>query len=90
MKLIDTISFSKGLDHEQDFSPQNISKSCIKFDSGSWVTLTESLLAERYDHVSFTTPQGLLLLGPTSAQQGEIVKPDGTSIPSFSPQQEIM
>ena len=78
-----------GLEREQDYSSQNISRSCLIFQSGTWQELTDSLLAERYDHVSFPSSEGLVLMGPTSSLPGEVLGPDGTSSPSITPVQEI-
>jgi len=60
-------------------------RSCIKFDDGSWTTLTDNLLAHRYGHSSWVTPEGdILLIGGTeSLTTTEIVYKDGTSIRSF-------
>ena len=60
-------------------------RSCIKFDDGSWTTLTDNLLAHRYGHSSWVTPKGDILLigGTVSLTTTEIVYKDGTSIRSF-------
>ena len=62
-----------------------IRKSCIKFEDGSWTTLTDNLVEERYRHSSWVTPDGDILLigGQYSNTTTEIVYQDGTSIRSF-------
>ena len=81
--------FDTGLEHVQDFSTQNISRSCIRLQSGVWEEITDSLLGERYDHITFPSAEGLVLMGPASLQQGEVLRPDGSSSPSVTPVQEI-
>ena len=60
---------------------------CINFQSGSWVTLTDKLVHERWDHSSWTTPDGgILLIGggsKYSENNTEIVYQNGSSISSF-------
>jgi len=58
---------------------------CSKFQSGSWITLTENLLTPRYYHSSWTTPEGdiLLLGGDVGEKTTEIVYQNGTSVRSF-------
>ena len=60
-------------------------KICIKFEDGSWTTLTDNLVEERYRHSSWVTPDGDILLigGQYSNTTTEIVYQDGTSIRSF-------
>ena len=60
-------------------------RSCIKFEDGSWTTLTDNLVEERYRHSSWVTPDGDILLigGQYSNTTTEIVYQDGTSIRSF-------
>ena len=60
-------------------------RSCIKFESGSWSTLTDNLVEERRHHTSWITPNGdILLIGGTgSLDTTEIVYQNGTSIRSF-------
>ena len=63
----------------------NEKRSCIKFVAGSWTTLNDNLLFERYDHSSWITPDGDILLigGGGSFNTTEIVYQNGTSIKSF-------
>ena len=66
----------------------NEKRSCIKFVAGSWTTLNDNLLFERYDHSSWITPDGdILLIGggsyTSSIISTEIVYQNGTSIRSF-------
>jgi len=61
---------------------------CIKFESGSWITLTDNLVYSRSSHSSWRTPSGDILLigGLSSGDSGkttEIVFQNGTSIRSF-------
>ena len=61
-------------------------RSCIKFVEGNWTTLTEDLLYDRSEHVSWRTPDGdILLIGGAkgSFTTSEIVLENGTSIESF-------
>jgi len=61
-------------------------KSCIKFESGSWSTLTDNLVNLRWGHSSWINPDGDILLiggGVTSKRTSEIVYHNGTSIRSF-------
>ena len=60
-------------------------RSCIKFEEGSWTTLTDNLVEERYRHSSWVTPDGDILLigGYYSGTTTEIVYQNGTSIRSF-------
>ena len=60
-------------------------RSCIKFEDGSWTTLTDNLLEQRYDHSSWVNPDGDILLigGGDSLSTTEIVYQNGTSIRSF-------
>ena len=62
-----------------------IGRSCIKFEAGSWTTLTDNLVVERYFHSSWVTPDGDILLigGGYSPTTTEIVYQNGTSIRSF-------
>ena len=59
--------------------------SCIKFEDGSWTTLTDNLVEKRGDHSSWVNPDGDILLigGGGSLTTTEIVYQDGTSIRSF-------
>ena len=59
--------------------------SCIKFEAGSWTTLTDNLVEKRYRHSSWINPDGDILLigGQYSRTTTEIVYQDGTSIRSF-------
>ena len=63
----------------------NEKRSCIKFVAGSWTTLNDNLLFERYDHSSWITLDGDILLigGFHNATTTEIVYQNGTSIRSF-------
>ena len=60
-------------------------RNCIKFEDGSWTTLTDNLVEQRYYHSSWVTPDGDILLigGYYSRTTTEIVYQDGTSIRSF-------
>ena len=60
-------------------------RSCIKFEDGSWTTLSDNLVEERYRHSSWVSPDGDILLigGSESPTTTEIVYQDGTSIRSF-------
>ena len=59
-------------------------RSCIKFEDGSWTTLTDNLVESRYSHSSWINPDGdILLIGGTSRTSTEIVSQNGTSIRSF-------
>jgi len=60
-------------------------QSCLKFQSGSWTTLTDNLVFERRYHSSWITPDGDILLigGFHNATTTEIVYQNGTSIRSF-------
>ena len=62
-------------------------RSCIKFEAGSWTTLTDNLVEGRYQHSSWVTPDGDILLigGSGSFATTEIVYQNGTSIRSFDP-----
>merc|ERR1719342_744003 len=64
---------------------------CIKFESGSWTTLTDNLVEERYSHSSWVNPDGDILLigGSGSLTTSEIVYQDGTSIRSFDLKYDI-
>ena len=63
----------------------NDTRSCIKFDEGSWITLTDNLLEQRYYHSSWMNPDGDILLigGRSSLTTTEIVYQNGTIIRSF-------
>ena len=58
---------------------------CIKFEDGSWTTLTDNLVEERRYHSSWVTPDGDILLigGGGSLTTTEIVYQNGTSSRSF-------
>ena len=65
-------------------------RSCIKFEDGSWTTLTDNLVELRTRQSSWINPDGDILLigGNTQGSDGspnttEIVYQDGTSIRSF-------
>ena len=60
-------------------------RSCIKFEDGSWTTLTDNLVESRYSHSSWVNPDGDILLigGYYSLTTTEIVYQNGTSIRSF-------
>jgi len=60
-------------------------RNCIKFEAGSWTTLTDNLVEQRYHHSSWVTPDGDILLigGDYSRTTTEIVYQNGTSIRSF-------
>ena len=60
-------------------------RSCIKFEDGSWTTLTDNLVERRDDHSSWVSPDGDILLigGDYSPTTTEIVYQNGTSSRSF-------
>ena len=60
-------------------------RNCIKFEAGSWTTLTDNLVEKRYRHSSWINPDGDILLigGQYSLTTTEIVYQNGTSIRSF-------
>ena len=60
-------------------------RNCIKFEAGSWITLTDNLVEERDIHSSWVSPDGDILLigGVYSLTTTEIVYQNGTSIRSF-------
>ena len=62
------------------------SRNCIKFEDGSWTTLTDNLVAKRYWHSNWVNPDGDILLigGGYSPTTTEIVYQDGRSIRSFN------
>jgi len=63
---------------------QGAKKSCIKFESGSWTTLTDNLVEQRLYHSSWVNPDGdTLLIGGVNGRTTEIVYQNGTSISSF-------
>jgi len=67
---------------------ENEGKSCIKFQSGSWSTLTENLTYKYFGHGSWMNPDGNILLigadgGDSIYDKTEIVYQNGTSIQSF-------
>jgi len=66
-------------------------RSCIKFEDGSWTTLTDNLVEERYYQSSWVNPDGDILLigGGGSPTTTEIVYRDGTSIKSFDLKYDI-
>merc|ERR1712131_279747 len=59
--------------------------SCIKFEDGSWTTLTDNLVEQRFAQSSWVSPDGDILLigGDLSPTTTEIVYQNGTSIRSF-------
>ena len=63
----------------------NDTRSCIKFEEGSWTTLTDNLVEQRYYHSSWINPDGDILLigGRSSLTTTEIVYQNGTTIRSF-------
>ena len=60
-------------------------RSCIKFEDGSWTTLTDNLVELRTRQSSWINPDGDILLigGSYSRTTTEIVYQNGTSIRSF-------
>ena len=62
-----------------------IRRSCIKFEDGSWTTLTDNLVESRWEHSSWVNPDGDILLigGSYSRTTTEIVYQNGTSTRSF-------
>ena len=63
----------------------NDALSCLKFVAGSWTTLTDSLLYPRFDHSSWVTINGDIVLigGFQSPKTTEIVFQNGDSFRSF-------
>ena len=61
---------------------------CSKFVSGSWVSLTENLLCDRYRHSSWINPEGDILLiggaGRFCSETTEILYQNGSSSRSFN------
>merc|ERR1719300_1471774 len=71
-----------------DFGNDTVRRSCIKFEGGSWTTLTDNLVEKRYYQSSWVNSDGdILLIGgygsPGSPTTTEIVYLNGTSIRSF-------
>ena len=66
-------------------------RSCIKFEDGSWTTLTDNLVELRTRQSSWINPDGDILLigGSGSLTTTEIVYQDGTSIRSFDLKYDI-
>ena len=66
-------------------------RSCIKFEDGSWTTLTDNLVEQRRYHSSWINPDGDILLigGSGSLTTTEIVNQNGTSIRSFDLKYDI-
>jgi len=59
-------------------------RNCIKFEDGSWTTLTDNLVEKRDEHSSWVNPDGdILLIGGLYSSTTEIVYQNGTSIRSF-------
>ena len=60
-------------------------RNCIKFEAGSWITLTDNLVEEHDIHSSWVSPDGDIHLigGSGSLTTTEIVNQNGTSIRSF-------
>merc|ERR1719342_927686 len=60
-------------------------RNCIKFEDGSWTTLTDNLVEKREYHSSWVSPDGDILLigGEYSKTTTEIIYQNGTSIRSF-------
>ena len=60
-------------------------RSCIKFEAGSWTTLTDNLVEERRLHSSWVSPDGDILLigGYYSRTTTEIISQNGISSRSF-------
>ena len=67
-------------------------RNCIKFEDGSWTTLTDNLVEERGYHSSWVNPDGDILLigGYYSLTTTEIVYQNGTSIRSFDLKYDTM
>ena len=66
-------------------------RACIKFEDGSWTTLTDNLVELRTRHSSWINPDGDILLigGSGSLTTTEIVYQDGTSVRSFDLKYDI-
>ena len=60
-------------------------RSCIKFEDGSWTTLTDNLVEQRRSHSSWINPDGDILLigGYYSRTTTEIISQNGISSRSF-------
>ena len=67
------------------YDSDTIRRSCIKFEAGSWTTLTDNLVERREDQSCWVNPDGDILLigGFYSETTTEIVYQNGTSIRSF-------
>ena len=72
-------------------------RNCVKFTSGLWTNLTENLLYQRYEHSSWKTQDGdILLFGSDDYRDhdsfftSEIVYQNGTSVRSFDLKYDTM
>jgi len=60
------------------------SSNCLTFSSGHWIT-SHHLLQLRYNHVSWASKEGIILMGgDSSSQTTELLQQDGTTVPGFS------
>ena len=58
--------------------------SCLSFSSGQW-SQSHNLLHARWSHISWSSPNGLLLMGGyTSDTSSEMLTDDGNSLENFS------
>jgi len=63
--------------------PTSTRKSCVTFSSGVW-TQTHSLIESRYQHSSWLSPLGLVLMGgDSSSLTTELLTEEGTSMEFF-------
>ena len=61
----------------------NASSSCVTFSSGEWVN-SHSLLRNRETHFSWTSLQGVLLMGSYGDDSTELLSPHGISHENFT------
>jgi len=67
--------------NETDIRPFHADRSCVQLSPASkeaeWTIYAEDL-PKKSDHVSMSTPRGLLLMGGSKSKDVTLVKPDGT------------
>ena len=67
--------------NETDIRPFHADRSCVQLSPASkkaeWTIYAEDL-PKKSDHVSMSTPRGLLLMGGSNSKDVTLVKPDGT------------
>ena len=62
----------------------DIRTSCLSFTDGQW-KITHFLQSERFEHSSWLSPQGVILLGGTGSKTTtEILPNEGGATPSFA------